>query len=272
MFSYLFSSIAWNKLPWPESTLTTAAVLYEGRYRPLTVFHTTTGWVFETQMADFAWSITLRVIHGSQETVLTAAESRKSTRKAGLTSFIFYGITWWERRYMREAKDCRQQYVQCLLCVSAEAIYFYICLWVPACMCFSVKAEDNWQTVTQIRGKGLEEWSQTGISRKWRLAKQEQRDCINTSAVPLFSRTLALLSGSYFSQRTSHVLCVCVSLVATETFRGLQWLQGLLCAALWPRGTMLISWNNNMPQTILMRRGDVIERWLQAQTGKHRKH
>lgn len=54
------------------------------------------GWLFHTQMTDFVRRITLRVMHSSQEAVLTAAEPIKDTnRKREPTWFIFHGITWW---------------------------------------------------------------------------------------------------------------------------------------------------------------------------------
>lgn len=54
------------------------------------------GWLFHTQMTDSVRSITLRVMHSSQETVLQAAEPIKDTnRKREPTWFIFHGITWW---------------------------------------------------------------------------------------------------------------------------------------------------------------------------------
>lgn len=61
------------------------------------------GWLFHTQMTDSVRSITLRVMHSSQETVLQAAEPIKDTnRKREPTWFIFHGITWWAGSNARE--------------------------------------------------------------------------------------------------------------------------------------------------------------------------
>lgn len=85
----------------------------------------------------------------------------------------------------------------------------------PACVSL---LKDNWQTVTQIRGRALGEWSQTGISRKWReRGEQEQRDLLCMSAVrpPLLCCTLARLSGTLLAYRNIRVgVCVCVCLAA----------------------------------------------------------
>lgn len=120
------------------------------------------------------------------------------------------------------------------LCVLAEATYSMCCsLHVFLCT--------GKQTVTQIRGKALEEWSQTGISRKWWPAKQQQRDCIHTSAAPLFRCPLALLLRAYFAQRKSHVLgvCLCCRQKNGKSEAG-RWLQVLWCAAL------LLTYRNNV--------------------------
>lgn len=134
----------------------------------------------------------LRVIHGRQETVLTAAgPSENTNRKAGPAWFIFFdGITWCEREMTwgkgREQRPAdNNMYSVFFMCVSGSDLQ-YVSSGLHVFLCKSKKTIGRqWR---RSEGKGLEEWSQTGISRKWRLAKQEQRDC----AAPLYSLALAL--------------------------------------------------------------------------------
>lgn len=108
----------------------------------------------------------------------------------------------------------------------------------PACVSL---LKDNWQTVTQIRERTLGEWSQMGISRKWReRGEQEQRDLLCMSAVrlllpppPPLCYRLARLSGTLLACRNISVgVCVCVCLAAEAVGGWAVTWGGLLRAAL----------------------------------------
>lgn len=178
--------------------------------------------------------------HSSQETVLIVRENSKNWDC--IDPFIE------SHNYVGERESV---WVSSTTCVSVEA---RCSMYAVAYMCFSVKAKDNWQT--QIKEEELGEWSQAGISRKWRLAKQDQRDCINNGAVLLFSYALALLLGPCFAQRKCHVFCVCVC-VYCFGWRSC-WKLGSNVKIYSVSERALISWYNNMPQTILVQLDNVI--------------
>lgn len=106
-------------------------------------------------------------------------------------------------------------------------------LWIPACVSFSAEAKRRQDSGEDQRGSRGSEVTLEFLGNNREVKKNKNK-----------------------GRRESLALCLCVSAAAGHL----------------SLGATLVSWYNNMSQTIAPLAGDAIERWLRVQTGKHWKH